>query len=75
MLQLTEMDHPSHAELDRYRMKELVEARARLVRNHLLACNGCRHAVLDAAGLTALVHALLEADAVTEYTQRRREPR
>jgi hypothetical protein len=66
------MDHPSLVELDRYRLKELVEVQARTVRSHLLACRGCRHAVLDAAGLTALVQALLQADAVAEYTEPRR---
>jgi hypothetical protein len=66
---LPETDHPSFAELDRYRLRDLVEAQARTVRSHLLTCGGCRHTVLNAAGLTALVRTLVAAGAVAEYIE------
>jgi hypothetical protein len=62
------MPHPSHADLDRYRMNQLCDTENRTVKNHLLWCHSCRRIALDAAELAKLVaHLIADADAAGEY--------
>jgi hypothetical protein len=62
--------HPSHQDLDRYRLNQLCDTEKRLVGNHLLWCHACRRIALDAVELAALVrHLIGDAEAVAEFSQ------
>jgi hypothetical protein len=63
------MLHPSHADLDRYRLDQLSDNERRVIRHHLICCTLCARTLLDAARLTDLVRTLIEGDAVSEYTE------
>jgi hypothetical protein len=62
--------HPSHADLDRYRLDQLCDTDRRVVSNHLLWCRECRRTTLDAKELARLVaHLIGDAGTVKEYTE------
>ena len=63
------MQHPSHGDLDRYRLNELGAKQRAAVRHHLICCTRCARILVEAARLTDLVRALIASEAIEEFVE------